>query len=318
MRIHCPISDADDVGVLAGAGADTFYAGVSSEVMFGTSCGTPNRRPWKSANFSSLDDLIRACASVHSFGKKIALTINEHFYSQEQIGRILEFVGRSSDFIDAFIVSDLGLILELREAYPEVRIVASTGAHVQNKESIRFFRDLGVGQIVIPRHFTLEEIRRMTEAYPDVVFECFIRRGDCPNVDGFCRFVHGVFDADKAENACTSLSNFTVDARDVADFGRGNLTIEDVSKKINGDFNEMMIGGCGICALWDLSRMNVGAAKIVGREAPLKRRALDTLFTKSALDRVHLPKDEYLKSIRTIHEKIFARKCDRRCLYRIR
>lgn len=315
MKINCPLVNSAEVDSLVRMGADFFYAGLSSEIIFGTAQGISSRRPWKAANFSSLDDFRKACFLVHEYDKKISLVINEHFYTDEQIIAIVNFIRANYETIDAYIVADLGLILVLKKEFNDIDIIISTGAHVQNKNSIKFFNKIGVQKIVIPRHFSMTEIEKMTKEWKDIRFECFVYGGDCANIDGLCRFTHGIFDCDKINNACNSMYNFSIDNAKVIEQDLSEPDMNNIVLKLK-NYNNAMFNDCGLCALWEMSRINIDVAKVISRETPLKQRLRYIFLVKKALSYVHLPKKEYIAIVQLFYKKIFGRHCGNRCLYR--
>ncbi|MBU4216576.1 U32 family peptidase [Candidatus Parcubacteria bacterium] len=315
MQINCPLAGLNEVSSLIKIGADMFYAGLDSEIIFGPSSGLLNRRPWKAANFNLLEDFKKACFLVHEHGKKISLAINEHFYTDEQIAKIIDFIRANQGIIDGYIVADLGLMLALKKEFSDVDIVASTGAHVQNANAINFFKKIGLQKIVIPRHFSISEIKKMTDERSDLDFECFIFGGDCANVDGLCRFTHGVFDCDKSKNACSSMYNFVVSGTEIPDLDSSCASESEIATRLN-NYNKIMFNNCGACALWELSRMNIRTVKIIDRETPFKQRLRYVFFIKKALSYVHLPKDKYEDLVRIFYKEIFGGHCGRRCLFK--
>lgn len=315
MLINCPLSNSSkEILPLIHAGADCFYAGVTGEIIFGTNKGVSNRRNWKNANFSNLDELKKACNLVHKHKKKIFLTINAHYYTQEQIEKVITFIKKYQGLIDGFLVTDIGLMIEIGKNFPHINLIASTGTNIHNSDAVDLFKKFGIKEIVFPRHLTVGEIREMIQKNPEIIFESFIIEGDCINIDGLCRFTHGVYNQGKMLNACQCMNNFSVSIDVKTDYNKSSASPEDIKKRLQS-FAAHMQNHCGACALWDLSRAGVKIVKIVGRETSLETKLLNTYFIKRASSYLHLSRAEYYKKVKLDYQKIFKKHCQNRCLY---
>lgn len=308
MLINCPLKDKSEVMPLVEAGADMFYAGLNPEIIFGAKEGVSNRRPWKFANFSSLENFREAAEIIHKHNKKICLALNEHFYSREQREKIIEFVS-SNKSIDSFFIADIGLIVELKKKFPEISITASTCTHIQNKNAVEFYANLGVSEIILPRHLNIPEINGIVKAFPKIKFECFIKNQDCANIDGMCSYSHGVFDSEKICNPCTMLSNFRV-LSDSADENAKHNIMERLKA-----YNEIMFNACGACSIQELAEAGVNAVKIVGRSLPPESKIKDIRFVKKAISMISLPKNEYAENIMSCYGETYGHDCRKRCFY---
>jgi len=305
MLINCPLSKKLEVIPLIKAGADLFYAGISSNLLFNSSKGIVNRRPWKNANFNSLKEFEDALDLIYKHNKKLYLTINEHFYSGKQIKKIIEFISNHNS-IDGFLVTDIGLMLELKKKFPNIYLIASTGTHIQNKKAIEFYINLGVSEIIIPRHFKISEIKKLTSNYPNIKFECFIKNEDCVNIDGLCCYSHGFFDSDKISNPCRLLNNFRI---------KSNNNKPDKIKQRLNNYNSIMAKRCGACYIHELSRIDISKVKIVGRTMPLENKLKDVLFIKKAITDLSLSKKEFVNKVKQNYKQIYKKECKKRCFY---
>src|SRR5690606_5940470 len=67
---------------------------------------------------------------------------------------------------DALIMSDPGLILLVRERWPEVPIHLSVQANVVNYAAVRFWLSMGVQRIILSRERSIEEIAETRALVP--------------------------------------------------------------------------------------------------------------------------------------------------------
>jgi putative protease len=260
MKILSPIDRASEVDLLADAGADEFYGGYVSGRWRGkySMLGSANHRYFPSAQIASAKELKALVKAVHGRGKKFYLTMNAPFYSVEQYADLLEDARKYHGLgVDAFIISDLGLILRMRDKLPEANIHLSTLGTIFNSQSATFFHSVGVDRMVFPRELTLKEIKGITNANPDVFFDAFVLIGKCPNIEGFCGFTHNSPDLIWP---CEEKYSATV--------LKGKVAAGAIIDAQSGWSRVNRRQACGLCAIGALEGAGVRALKIVGRGGP--------------------------------------------------
>lgn len=305
MVINCPIKNSNEVVPLAICGAGTFYGGLSAELIFRAGDSNANRRPWRFANFNSINDFKEALSLIHKHHKTFYLTLNAHSYSKSQNEQIVEFLSVGYD-IDGIIVSDINLILLLQKRFDFIPLVASTGLNIQNKKSVEFYRELGISEIILPRHLMVEEIRELVTIFPDMLFECFILNDDCSNIDGLCRYCHGVFDKHSMQNACRALTDFSVYAP--------SSNYEQMSALVNL-LPKIMIRKCGACEIQQFNEYGLARIKIVGRQYPLDYKIASVKFIQAALSYIDQPPEKYFGHIQELFMNYFNKSCNNNCYY---
>ncbi len=88
--------------------------------------------------------------------------------------------------IDAVIVQDIGLIRLIRTVFPDLEIHGSTQMTVHDIAGAEAVRDLGVSRIVMARENTLDDLRAIHAAVPDVGVEAFVHGALCISYSGQC------------------------------------------------------------------------------------------------------------------------------------
>jgi U32 family peptidase len=86
---------------------------------------------------------------------------------------------------DAVMVSDPGMLMLLRECGVTAKIHLSTQMSTLNHLAVRFWREAGVGRIVLAREATLEEIRAIRD-HSDAEIEVFVHGALCISYSGRC------------------------------------------------------------------------------------------------------------------------------------
>ena len=132
------------------------------------------------------DEQVRqAVAIVHGGGAKLRVAINTNMQSSE-IPALLEkmekFVGWG---VDGAIMTDVGAIAEVHRRFPHLVIHASIGANILNNEDVKFYRSLGVSQVVADTKLTLRELASR-QASIDVGIEVLIHANKCYTYLGKC------------------------------------------------------------------------------------------------------------------------------------
>ena len=134
----------------------------------------------------TLDELGDACQLAHSRGRRIYLTLNV-LVKPAELSEALEFLGEAIDRgIDAVIVQDIGLVILIRQLFPSLEIHGSTQMTVHDTSGAGVLRELGVQRVVLARENTLEDIRAIHEAVPELGLETFIHGALCISYSGQC------------------------------------------------------------------------------------------------------------------------------------
>lgn len=170
IELLAPARDASTAFAAILHGADAVYIGAPA---FGARAAASN----------SLNDVAMVVNAAHPFGVKVYVTLNTIIYRDEleDAQKLVEELWRIG--VDALIVQDMSL-LEL--TIPPIDLHASTQTDARNIEKIRWLADAGFSQIVLPREFSLEEIREANDAVPDTKIEAFVHGALCVSYSGDC------------------------------------------------------------------------------------------------------------------------------------
>lgn len=137
-------------------------------------------------NFDA-EQLKKAVEYCHVNGKKVYVTLNifahnADFSTMPDIIRLIDEVKA-----DGVLVSDMGVLSEVKKYAPDLDIHLSTQANTTNKYAAAFFADLGVKRLVMARELTLDEIREIRDFVPpQVEIEAFVHGAMCISYSGRC------------------------------------------------------------------------------------------------------------------------------------
>lgn len=293
MNISIGITEQDskkDIEKLAHSGADEFYCGIIPESWskeYGYQISL-NRREWPVCQYKSFKILENHIKKVHTLNKKIFVTFNAHYYIPFHYKYIIEYLNKLNELnIDAMIVSDLGLLLTIKNMDLDFEICISGEAGIYNQETIDFF-SFGIQKIILPRHLSIEEIEKLITHTKNsgIQSEVFIMGERCPFDSDSCTVSHGW----NKSRFCYSEYDKLIRKRKVdkylnkkTDNENRNIKIP-VSEIIKWEQNKALYNlwskperkfgviPCGICLIKKFEDFGVDSIKIVSRGKSLKKR----------------------------------------------
>lgn len=157
-------------------GADAVYFGVDSFSLRSFA-----------GNFS-IDDARVGLEYLHKHNCKGYLTLNIYPFSDEYDELLRTAVTLDEMGADAFIISDLGVIHEIKKLNLRTPIHVSTQANTTSYQAVLAYRDLGAKRVNLARELSLEqiiEIQRRLEG-EDVETEVFVHGSVCFSYSGRC------------------------------------------------------------------------------------------------------------------------------------
>jgi len=312
IKLLSPVDKVEEVEELVRAGADEFYCGLlTPEWHSKYIAGAINRRPGGNANFTSFEELQDCLDVAHSQVTPVYLTLNEHYYTQQQYPYLQDFIARVAEMgINALIVADVAVLLLLRETDLPLRVIISTGGTTFNSETVKFYQDLGASRVILPRHLTIKEIGEIAGKVSGIQLETFIFNSRCPNVDGFCTFQHGLADPSFEllyKNACMLPYEISVAVEEGAKLGQLSARRQHIWETVHVDDYP-----CGACALWEFNEMRLASVKIVGRGNPTKRKIADLRFLRTLVDNIRdgqPSREEFRRTARKKYQETYGRPC---------
>ncbi|MBY0489087.1 MAG: U32 family peptidase [Gemmatimonadaceae bacterium] len=153
----------------------------------------------------SLDELGQACAIAHARGVRVYLTFNV-LIKPHELPEAMAYLGECIDRgIDAAIVQDLGVVRLIQQVYPQLEVHGSTQMTVHDAAGARVMQRLGVERVVLARENTLEDIREIRSAVPELSLETFVHGALCISYSGQC-FMSGMISERSANRGSCAQS----------------------------------------------------------------------------------------------------------------
>ena len=154
--------------------------------------------------FAKLDVLEQGIKEAHERNKKFFLTVNTLPHNS----KLKTFVSDMEPLIamkpDALIMADPGLIMTVREKWPEMPIHLSVQANTTNYWGVKFWQNIGLERIILSRELSMEEIAEIRQECPDIELEVFIHGALCIAYSGRC-LLSGYFNhRDPNQGVCTN------------------------------------------------------------------------------------------------------------------
>lgn len=174
--ILAPAGDIQSFLAAIAAGADAIYCGLK---IFSARMEADN---------FSIEELARLTKLAHSKGIQVYVAFNSIIKEDEtdKVLRILDKLARYAD-VDALIIQDTAMVSLAGQAGFKGKLHLSTLGNCTHPAGLAAAQKSGFSRVVLPREFSLDEIRAMAAAVPGTMdLEVFIHGALCYSVSGRC------------------------------------------------------------------------------------------------------------------------------------
>ena len=178
--------------------------------------------------FSKEAILAMGIEEAHAAGKRFFLASNiaPHNNKLKNYLRDLEPIIDMGP--DALIMSDPGLIMMVRERWPDVPIHLSVQSNVINYAAVKFWQSMGLSRIILSRELSLKEVAQIREECPDIELEVFVHGALCIAHSGRCLLSGYLSHRDSNQGACTNTCRWKYSAYDARETSTGDVVRTDV------------------------------------------------------------------------------------------
>ena len=217
-----PAGSLDKMRAAYDFGADAIYA------------GQPRYSLRARNNEFKLEQIGIGIAEAHARGKKFFVTSNLLPHNDKVRTYMRDIAPVIELKPDALIMADPGLIMLVREQYPDMPIHLSVQANTVNYQAVKFWQKMGVARIILSRELSLDEVEKIRQECPDMELEVFVHGALCIAYSGRC-LLSGYFNRrDPNQGTCTNACRWgysTHGGTDETDSGE----VQPV--KLDGDFD---------------------------------------------------------------------------------
>lgn len=218
-ELLAPAGDLDRMRTAFDYGADAVYA------------GQPRYSLRARNNDFGMAQLAEGIAEAHQRGKKffVASNISPHN------AKVKTYMADMAPVIalnpDALIMSDPGLIMMVREKWPEMPVHLSVQANTVNYATVKFWQALGLKRVILSRELSMEEIEEIRQLCPDIELEVFIHGALCIAYSGRC-LLSGYFNhRDPNQGTCTNSCRWDYKVHDAKEDAAGVIRLADFDFK---------------------------------------------------------------------------------------
>ena len=179
-------------------GADAIYAGLPGFSM-------------RARAKITTDEVKQGIDLAHAAGKKVYLAFNlfAHDFEYAHMPRVADTIRYLQP--DALIVSDPGIVMWVRENFPDMPIHISTQANICSAKTVKFWQNAGAKLCVLAREVSHNEFKNIRAECPDIGLEIFVHGAMCMSYSGRCLLSNFITGRPANRGACAQLCRWKYD-----------------------------------------------------------------------------------------------------------
>jgi putative protease len=173
--------------------------------------------------FSKEHVLAQGIEEAHAMGKLFFLASNIAAHNNKLKTYIRDLEPIIEMGPDALIMSDPGLIMMVRERWPDLVIHLSVQSNVVNYAGVKFWQNFGLKRIILSRELSLKEVAEIREECPDIELEVFVHGALCIAYSGRCLLSGYISHRDSNQGACTNTCRWKYDTIEARETSTGDI-----------------------------------------------------------------------------------------------
>lgn len=187
------------------------------------------------------DNLAIGIQEAHNLGKKFYVVVNIQPHNSKLKNFIRDLAPVIAMQPDALIMSDPGLIMMVREQFPDMPVHLSVQANAVNWATVKFWKNMGLTRVILSRELSLEEIEEIKNHVPDMEIEVFVHGALCMAYSGRCLLSGYMNKRDANQGACTNACRWDYKLHQAQEDETGDvIPVHQVQEKqcCNSDVDE--------------------------------------------------------------------------------
>ncbi|KDE40808.1 putative protease [Nitrincola lacisaponensis] len=124
---------------------------------------------------------------------------------------------------DALIMSDPGLIMMVKERFPDLPIHLSVQSNTMNWAAVKFWHQAGIERVILSRELSLEEVEEIRQRCPEMELEVFVHGSLCIAYSGRCLLSGYINHRDPNQGTCTNACRWKYDAHEAVQNESGDI-----------------------------------------------------------------------------------------------
>lgn len=174
-------------------------------------------------NDFKMENLATGIQEAHALGKKLYVVSNIAPHNAKLKTYIKDMEPVVAMKPDALIMSDPGLIMMVREAFPGQVVHLSVQANAINWASVKFWQTQGIKRVILSRELSLDEIEEIRQRCPDIELEVFVHGALCMAYSGRCLLSGYINKRDPNQGTCTNACRWKYDVHEAQQNDSGDI-----------------------------------------------------------------------------------------------
>jgi putative protease len=174
-------------------------------------------------NEFKMENLATGIQEAHELGKKLYVVSNIAPHNAKLKTYIKDMQPVVAMKPDALIMSDPGLIMMVREAFPDQVVHLSVQANAINWASVKFWQQQGIKRVILSRELSLDELEEIRQRCPDIELEVFVHGALCMAYSGRCLLSGYINKRDPNQGTCTNSCRWKYDAHEAKQDDNGDI-----------------------------------------------------------------------------------------------
>ncbi|MEE6032186.1 tRNA 5-hydroxyuridine modification protein YegQ [Avibacterium paragallinarum] len=168
---------------------------------------------------------------AHALGKKFYVVVNIAPHNSKLKTFIKDLQPVVEMKPDALIMSDPGLIMLVREHFPDINIHLSVQANAVNWATVKFWKQMGLTRVILSRELSIDEIAEIRQQVPDMEIEIFVHGALCMAYSGRCLLSGYINKRDPNQGTCTNACRWEYSVEEGKEDEVGNIVGEEIPIK---------------------------------------------------------------------------------------
>ena len=194
IELLSPAGDFEKMKYAFAFGADAVYLGIPRYSLRA-----------RVNKFRSKEMIREAIEYAHNLEKKVYVTANI-FPHNRKVNPFAKFIDEFLQICqpDAWIMSDPGMIMLMKEKHPDQIIHLSVQANTVNYAAAKFWEKIGVNRVILSRELKIEEIKAIKDYCPELEVEVFVHGAICVAYSGRCLISNYLASRDPNQGTCAN------------------------------------------------------------------------------------------------------------------
>jgi putative protease len=176
-------------------------------------------------DFSTLQALQQGIDGAHARGKQFFVASNIFAHNSKLKTYLRDMAPVIAMKPDALIMADPGLIMLVREEWPDMPVHLSVQANAVNWADVKFWQRMGLTRVILSRELSLDEIEEIRQRCPEMELEVFVHGALCMAYSGRC-LLSGYFNhRDANQGSCTNACRWDYKVGEGCQDATGDISV---------------------------------------------------------------------------------------------